>query len=69
MNTKTLSPEVQQTRERLLKERVAQEDRELSEAKSADLKKKWKAVEKPNNPSAKQLQARIEVLEEMLGLR
>jgi len=52
--SKPLSPEVEQ----VMAERVLKET----------LKTKWDALAKPTNPSVKQLQARVEILEELLGL-
>lgn len=52
---KPLSPEVQQIQDKSATEKA--------------IKSKWDALAKPTNPSVKQLQARVEILEEMLALK
>ena len=65
---KPLSPETDQIRESVIKEKLAIRDKEIGELRQDTLKKEWDALTKPTNPSVKQLQARVEILEDIHNL-
>ena len=73
---KPLSPETDRIRESAIKEKLAKENAEMlvqleadKEKKDAKLKADWDALSKPTNPSVKQLQARVEILEGLHGMK
>ena len=73
---KPLSPETDRIRESAIKEKLAKENAEMlvqleadKEKKDAKLKADWDALVKPTNPSVKQLQARVEILEGLHGMK